>query len=155
MHYLFVLDELNRFAPRGSKDPITQLIETVAAELRSRGVILLGAQQQASLVSARVVDNAAIRVLGRTSGQELGHDAFSFLRDQSLKDFVEQLDSADKVVHQPKFRAPLNVRVPRPPWAMRKQEATTEPPAFMKQRGAKTLKLGPRTLRPKSLDELP
>lgn len=155
MHYLFVLDELNRFAPRGSKDPITQLIETVAAELRSRGVILLGAQQQASLVSARVVDNAAIRVLGRTSGQELGHDAFSFLRDQSLKDFVEQLDSADKVVHQPKFRAPLNVRVPRPPWAMRKQEASAEPPSFMKQRGAKTLKAGPRTLPPKSLDELP
>lgn len=155
MHYLFVLDELNRFAPRGSKDPITQLIETVAAELRSRGVILLGAQQQASLVSARVVDNAAIRVLGRTSGQELSHDAFSFLRDPSLREFVEQLDSADKVVHQPKFRAPLNVRVPRPPWAMRKAEATTEAPVFMKERGAHSLTAGPRTLSPKSIDELP
>src|SRR4030042_4326230 len=40
MHYLFVLDELNRFAPKNHTDPITQLIETVAAELRSRGVVL-------------------------------------------------------------------------------------------------------------------
>ncbi|HEY1068781.1 MAG TPA: hypothetical protein VGE52_21840, partial [Pirellulales bacterium] len=31
--YLVTLDELNRFAPRGSKDPVTQLIERVAAEM--------------------------------------------------------------------------------------------------------------------------
>jgi hypothetical protein len=31
MHYVFVLDELNRFAPRGHSDPITQLVEEVAA----------------------------------------------------------------------------------------------------------------------------
>jgi hypothetical protein len=37
MHYLVVLDELNRFAPRNHWDPITRLVETVAAELRSRG----------------------------------------------------------------------------------------------------------------------
>jgi hypothetical protein len=28
---------------------------------------------------------------------------------------VEQLASADKVVHQPSFREPMQVRVPRPP----------------------------------------
>src|SRR5690606_22736501 len=28
--YLVTLDELNRFAPRGARDPITRLIETVA-----------------------------------------------------------------------------------------------------------------------------
>ena len=155
MHYLFVLDELNRFAPKGHRDPITQLIETVAAELRSRGVILLGAQQQASLVSARVVENAAIRVLGRTGGHELSHDVFSFLRDQSTRDYVEQLDSPDKVVYQPNFRAPMNVRVPRPPWAMRKQEASTQPPLFMQGGKARAVGTGPKTLTPKPLDELP
>jgi DNA helicase HerA-like ATPase len=56
LKYLVMLDELNRFAPRGAGDPITRLIETVAAEMRSQGVILLGAQQQASPVSIRVVD---------------------------------------------------------------------------------------------------
>lgn len=154
MHYIFLLDELNRFAPRGHSDPITQLIETVASELRSRGVILLGAQQQASLVSHRVVENAAIRVLGRTGGHELRQDVFSFL-PESLRNYVEQLGSADKIVHQPSFRQPMQVRVPRPPWAMRKQEATTEPPAFLAAEGAQPAAAGPRRLPPRAYDELP
>jgi DNA helicase HerA-like ATPase len=135
MHYLFVLDELNRFAPKNHTDPITQLVETVAAELRSRGVILLGAQQQASQVSPRVVENAAVRVLGRTGGHELRQDVFSFLPEE-LRDYVEQLGASDKVLHLPSFRQPMHVRVPRPPWAMRKQEASTEPPEFLRERGA-------------------
>jgi hypothetical protein len=65
--YLVTLDELNRFAPRGAHDAITQLVETVAAEMRSQGIILLGAQQQASKVSEKVIENAAIRVVGRTA----------------------------------------------------------------------------------------
>jgi hypothetical protein len=64
--YTITLDELNRFAPRGGRDPIPQLIETVASEMRSQGIILLGAQQQASTVSEKVIDNAAIKALGRT-----------------------------------------------------------------------------------------
>lgn len=146
MHYVFLLDELNRFAPRGHSDPITQLIETVAAELRSRGVILLGAQQQASLVSARVVENAALRVLGRSGGHELQQDIFSFL-PESLRTYVSQLGSADKVVHQPSFRQPMQVKVPRPPWAMRRQEARDEPPSFMP--GALASASGPRRVSPR------
>jgi DNA helicase HerA-like ATPase len=154
MHYIFVLDELNRFAPRGHSDPITQLIETVAAELRSRGVILLGAQQQASMVSARVVENAAIRVLGRTGGHELQQDVFSFL-PESLRKYVEQMGNGEKVVHQPSFREPMHVRVPRPPWAMRKQEASGKPPEFLAKEGAQPTITGPRRLPPLSYEELP
>jgi DNA helicase HerA-like ATPase len=154
MHYIFLLDELNRFAPRGHSDPITQLIETVASELRSRGVILLGAQQQASLVSHRVVENAAIRVLGRTGGHELRQDVFSFL-PESFRNYVEQLGSADKIVHQPSFRQPMQLRVPRPPWAMRKQEATEEPPAFMAETGARPAAAARRRLSPLDYDEQP
>ena len=47
----------------------------VAAEMRSQGIILLGAQQQASKVSERVIENAAIRVLGKTGSLELGATA--------------------------------------------------------------------------------
>ena len=154
MHYLFLLDELNRFAPRGHSDPITQLVETVAAELRSRGVILLGAQQQASHVSLRVVENASVRVLGRTGGHELRQDVFSFL-PESLRDYVEQLGSADKVIHQPSFREPMHVRVPRPPWAMRKQEATREPPAFLAEEGVQPAAIGGRRLPERPYEELP
>jgi DNA helicase HerA-like ATPase len=152
MHYVFLLDELNRFAPRGHSDPITQLIETVAAELRSRGVILFGAQQQASLVSTRVVENAAVRVLGRTGGHELNYDLFSWL-PASLRDYVEQLESADKVVYEPSFREPMHVRFPRPPWAMRRQEASVEPPQALA--GAKVKKTGPRRIRRRPPEEMP
>lgn len=154
MHYVFVLDELNRFAPRGHSDPITQLVETVAAEMRSRGVILLGAQQQASLVSPRVVENASVRALGRSGGHELRQDIFSFLPD-TLRDYVEQLDSADKVVHQPSFREPMHVRVPRPPWAMRKQEASLEPPAFLKVEGARAVATGSKRLPAREYGDIP
>ena len=42
-------------------------------------MILLGAQQQASLVSPRVVENASIRALGRSGSLELGHEVWRFL----------------------------------------------------------------------------
>jgi hypothetical protein len=151
MHYVFLLDELNRFAPRGHSDPITQLIETIAAELRSRGVILLGAQQQASLVSARVVENAAIRVLGRTGGHELQQDLFSFL-PESLRSYVAGLGSGDKVIHQPSFRQPMQIKVPRPPWAMRRQEARSEPPTFLP--GATAHATGPRRVAPRAYEDV-
>jgi uncharacterized protein len=153
MHYLVVLDELNRFAPRGHSDPITQLIETIAGELRSRGVILLGAQQQATLVSTRVVDNASIRVFGRTGGQELRADTASFL-SAGLRGFVETMGGGDKVVNMPTFRQPLMVRVPRPPWAMRRAEATDRPPSFLGPEAAPTPTAGPRRVRPRHPDEL-
>ncbi len=153
MHYMIVLDELNRFAPRGHSDPITRLIETVAGELRSRGVILLGAQQQATLVSTRVVDNASIRVFGRTSGQELRADTASFL-PAGLRSFVETMGGGDKVVSMPTFRQPLMLRVPRPPWAMRKAEATTRPPEFLGPDATPTPNSGPRRVRPRHPDEL-
>ncbi len=42
LQYLVTLDELNRFAPKNRSDPITEMIERVAAEMRSQGIILLG-----------------------------------------------------------------------------------------------------------------
>lgn len=152
MHYVFVLDELNRFAPAGHTDPITMLVEEVAAELRSRGVILLGAQQQASLVSPRVVENASIRAIGRTGGHELSKEIFSFLPGE-LRDYVEKQGPADKVVFMPSFREPMMVRVPRAPWAMRRQEATSTPPEALASTGAQPVKHGPRVV-PRT-DEVP
>jgi DNA helicase HerA-like ATPase len=83
--YLVTLDELNRFAPKGSHDPITQLIEQVAAEMRSQGIILLGAQQQASLVSTCVIENSGIRALGKSGAVELGEPVWRFLSDSAKR----------------------------------------------------------------------
>ena len=120
--YLVTLDELNRFAPRGSHDPITQLIEQVAAEMRSQGIILLGAQQQASLVSQRVIENSALRAIGKSGSNELSHPVWGLL-SPAAKRKAESLLGEEKLIVQDNFREPMHVRVPFPPWAMNPDEA--------------------------------
>jgi hypothetical protein len=123
--YLVTLDELNRFAPRGANDPITKLIENIAAEMRSRGIILLGAQQQASKVSEKVIENAALRVLGRTGTLELDSVTWRFL-SASAKSKASVLPLWEKLIIQDNFREPMHVRVPFPAWAMNPREAMNE-----------------------------
>ncbi len=126
--YLVTLDELNRFAPRGSHDPITELIERVAAEMRSQGIILLGAQQQASLVSPRVIENAGIRSLGKSGSLELGDSVWRFLSDSARRKATMLLPE-EKLLIQDSFREPLLVKIPFPPWALRGADAVDDLPS--------------------------
>ena len=112
---------LNRFAPHGARDPITQLFELIAAEMRSQGIILLGAQQQASQVSSKVIENAGIKVLGRTGSLELTQPVWRSLSPSARAKAVA-LTVDEKLILQDSFRAPMHVRVPYPPWAMRREE---------------------------------
>ena len=123
--YLVTLDELNRFAPHNAHDPITQLIENVAAEMRSQGIILLGAQQQASLVSSRVIENAGIRALGKSGSLELNQSAWRFL-SESARSKASMLTKEEKLIVQDNFREPMLVKVPFPPWALRGAEAVDD-----------------------------
>lgn len=116
LRYVIMLDELNRFAPRGAKDELTQLLEQVATEMRSQGVILLGAQQMASQVSSKVVEMASIRALGRTGSAELTDKIWSVL-EKSTKEKASKLTNAEKLVWQPTFRQPMLVKLPMNPWA--------------------------------------
>ena len=120
--YVVTLDELNRFAPRGARDPITQLIERVAAEMRSQGIILFGAQQQASKVSEKVIENAAIRVLGKSGSVELSASVWRFLSDAARRK-AEMLPLSEKLICQDNFREPMHLRIPFPVWAMNPREA--------------------------------
>ncbi len=122
LKYLVTLDELNRFAPAGGRDPITRLIETVAGEMRSQGILLFGAQQQASLVSGRVIENSAIKVLGQTGTQELRSGNWAGLSD-AVRRRVTGLLPGEKIIMAPGFRQPMHVSVPRPAWAMNREEA--------------------------------
>jgi DNA helicase HerA-like ATPase len=117
MRYVITLDELNRFAPKNATDPITQQIVTVAAEMRSQGVILLGAQQQASLVAPQVIENAAVRAIGRSGTLELGQDVWKFL-GKSARDAAAQLQQDEKLFYQPSFREPMLTKIPFPPFAL-------------------------------------
>lgn len=126
LRYLITLDELNRFAPKGSGDPITRQIEVVAAEMRSQGVILLGAQQQASLVSPRVIENAAVRVVGRSGTLELNQEVWRFL-SPAARAAAAQLQADEKLLYQPSFREPMLARIPFPPFALNKEDAADPP----------------------------
>lgn len=126
LKYLVMLDELNRFAPRGGKDPITRRIETVAAEMRSQGIILLGAQQQASLVSTRVFENAGIKALGKSGSMEMSRDIWRFLGETARRK-AAVLDKTEKLLVQDSFREPMLVRIPQPPWAANPDEAGPMP----------------------------
>jgi DNA helicase HerA-like ATPase len=128
LKYLITLDELNRFAPKGSTDPITQQIEVVAAEGRSQGIILFGAQQQASLVSPRVIENAAVRAVGRSGTLELGQDVWKFL-GPSARSAAAQLQPDEKLLYQPSFREPMLAKVPFPPFALSESDAAPAGPA--------------------------
>ena len=122
-----VIDELNRYAPRGASDPITKLFEYVASQMRSRGIILFGGQQQGSRVSEVVIENSQTRVLGRSGGQELADSIWRGFCEGDRK-LALRLGPDEKVVVAPNFREALHVKVPRPPWAMRPEEATDTPP---------------------------
>lgn len=126
--FLVVIDELNRYAPRGASDPITKLFEYVASQMRSRGIILFGAQQQGSRVSEVVIENSQTRVLGRSGGQELADSIWRGFSEGDRK-LALRLGPDEKVIVAPNFREALHVKVPRPPWAMRPEEATDVPPA--------------------------
>jgi hypothetical protein len=119
--YLVALDELNRFAPRGSRDAITRLIENIAAEMRSQGIILLGSQQQASKVSETVIENSAIRALGCSGSLELSQSVWRFLSNSARRKVIEE-----KMIIQDNFREPMHVRVPFPVWAMNPNEAAPD-----------------------------
>jgi DNA helicase HerA-like ATPase len=123
--YLVTLDELNRFAPRGARDPITRLIETVASEMRSRGIILLGAQQQASKVSEKVIESSGILALGKSGPLELESSAWRGL-SKSAKRKAGSLPLNEKLILQDNFREPMHVRVPFPVWAMNPREVKPE-----------------------------
>ncbi len=111
LRYLVMLDELNRFAPRNQSDSITRLIETVAAEMRSQGIILLGAQQQASLVSTRVFENSGIKALGKSGSMEMNREIWRFLGESARRKSAT-LAKDEKLLIQDSFREPMLVRIP-------------------------------------------
>jgi uncharacterized protein len=135
LRYLITLDELNRFAPKGGADPITQQVERVAAEMRSQGVILLGAQQQASLVSPKVVENSAIRAVGRSGTLELSQDVWRFL-GPSARSAAAQLQPDEKLLYQPSFREPMLAKIPFPPFALSEGDAAAAPAPPIPPRGS-------------------
>ncbi|MDQ4149043.1 MAG: ATP-binding protein [Actinomycetota bacterium] len=123
-----VLDELNKYAPREGSSPIKDTLIDIAQRGRSLGIILIGAQQNASRVAPEVVENASIRVAGRLDAAEAGRAEFGWMLP-STRARAQLFKPGTMVLFQPGIPAPVVFTFPFPPWATRPEEAV-EPDPF-------------------------
>jgi DNA helicase HerA-like ATPase len=109
-----VLDELNKYAPRDGRSPIKEILVDIAARGRSLGVILIGCQQNASRVESAIVDNAAIKVVGRLDASHA--DEYRFLSAE-LRERSTRFLPGTMILAQPIVPAPIPIVFPFPPYA--------------------------------------
>lgn len=109
-----VLDELNKYAPREGRSPIKEILIDIAARGRSLGVILVGAQQVSSNVERAVIDNAAIKVVGRLDAASA--EDYRFLSSE-LRERASRFLPGTMVLDQPLVPAPIPFRFPFPAYA--------------------------------------
>jgi DNA helicase HerA-like ATPase len=117
-----VLDELNKYAPRDGSSPIKEILLDVAERGRSLGIILIGAQQTASEVEARIVGQSSIRVVGRLDSAEAERGQYGFLRGPQ-RDRATIMKPGTMMLSQPEIPIPLVLEFPFPAWASRPSEA--------------------------------
>ena len=118
---IFFVDELNKYAPSGSRtSSITEQVLDIAERGRSLGVILISAQQFMSAVHSRVTGNSATKILGRTGSQEVGQPDYRFL-DNDLKMAMTRLSKGELLINHAVYRQPIKVIFPKP--AYRQEQA--------------------------------
>ena len=121
--FVLMLDELNQYAGRNNRDEVARLFEHVAAQLRSQGIILFGAQQKASDIIEIVFENSATKVLGNTGSGEIGQSIWTRELSADVRARALQLRKEEKLVLQDGFRYPMALKFPQNPWATREDEA--------------------------------
>ena len=121
--YVLMLDELNQYAGRNNRDEVARLFEHVAAQLRSQGIILFGAQQKASDVIEIVFENSATKVLGNTGSGEIGQSIWTRELSTDVRARALQLRKEEKLVLQDGFRYPMALKFPLSPWATKESDA--------------------------------
>jgi len=121
-----VVDELNKYAPKGSMPgPVAQQIIEIARTGRSRGTILFGAEQFKSEAHEQVYENAGTHLIGRTGSSELSTQPYSFL-DKETKSNVTRLEKGELVLVHAAFRQPVKIIFPCPSY--KRQESTRSEP---------------------------
>ena len=124
---IVLLDELNKYAPREGSSPIKDTLVDIAQRGRSLGVILMGAQQNASRVTPEVLENASIRVTGRLDAAEAERPEYGWMMP-STRARARLFKPGTMVLFQPGIPAPVVFTFPYPPWATRPEEARDEDP---------------------------
>jgi uncharacterized protein len=113
------VDELNEMAPKSGTEMagVRRVVERVSTQGRYSGLTLIGACQKMSRVSELVTDNAATKLVGRTSDGELNTGVYGRLPG-GLAETIATLPKGQTTVYHYSYRAPMVVRFPRPAWRM-------------------------------------
>ncbi len=117
---IFFVDELNKYAPAGSRpSPLTELVLEIAERGRSLGVVLISAQQFMSAVHERVAGNCATKIIGRSGSTELNQPDYRFL-DNEIKSNLARLSKGELLLSHAVYREPVKIIFPKP--AFKQQE---------------------------------
>jgi len=111
---LIFVDELNKYAPEGTKgSPILDQVLEVAERGRSLGIVLFGAQQFLSAVHDRVTGNCSTTLLGRTNAAEMAERNYRFL-NPDIKAAATRLEKGQLILNHAVFREPVKIKFPHP-----------------------------------------
>jgi len=117
---IFFVDELNKYAPAGTKvSALTEQVLEIAERGRSLGVILISAQQFMSAVHPRVTGNCATKIIGRSGSAEVLQADYRFL-DKEIKNSITRLTKGELLLSHAIYRQPVKIKFPEP--AYKKQE---------------------------------
>lgn len=126
---IYLVDELNKFAPReAAKGPmagIKSIIDDMASRGRSIGAILLGIQQYPSQISNDVVGNVATFMYCRMKPAELSATIYRGV-PKEVRQIIQRLPKGYAIIVHDTFTGPIIARFPRPPCAQIKPPAKGE-----------------------------
>jgi DNA helicase HerA-like ATPase len=111
------IDEINRFLP-SSKPPAKlntvgeQIVKTVNAG-RTRGTILLSAQQFKSTVDQNLHESTGMHIIAKIGLSELSTASYNMI-DESTKMNIVRLNKGELVIIHSAFRYPIKITFPRP-----------------------------------------
>ncbi|RJS91381.1 ATP-binding protein [Candidatus Bathyarchaeota archaeon] len=116
---VYLIDELNKFAPKAAKPPISgirDIIDDIAARGRSIGAILMGIEQYPSQISDTTTGNVSTFILCRMKAPELDAHLYRGISNQ-VRQVIQRLPKGYAVIVHDTFTSPIIIRFPRPPCA--------------------------------------
>ncbi|RLG17735.1 hypothetical protein DRN63_02635, partial [Nanoarchaeota archaeon] len=120
---IYLIDELNKFAPKGVRQGpiagIRAIVDEIASRGRSIGAILIGIEQYPSRISDDTTGNVATMVYCKMKASELNAQLYSGL-SRELKLLIQRLPKGFAIVDHDTFNRPILIRFPRPPCAQKR-----------------------------------
>jgi DNA helicase HerA-like ATPase len=111
---IIFVDELNKYAPRGSNiPPILRQILDITERGRQMGIIMFGAEQFMSYIHDRVTGNCATFAYGRTNAIEVSKPDYRFI-PSVYRNMLTRLVQGEYIIQNPVFRSLLKINFPKP-----------------------------------------